>query len=160
MVYLPNFYVVSAFVRQIVLMRCTLADKLKSSTATYCPTQSCRSLVWIHRTLAHKWRFLLPDKKLASWWPDKFWPDLTPIKNCLFYDEKSASVQRPQTQRNGTLRSGTCTSKITTTTTTTTKLAGLRGLTNWYIAEWLFARHCVTNATVKCCFIHGVFLHL
>ena len=49
-------------------------------------------------------------------------------------------------KRNSSLRSGTCTFKITTTTT---KLAGLRGLTNWYIAECLFARHCVTNATVN-----------
>ena len=77
--------------------------------------------------------------------PDKFLPHLTPIKNRLFCDQKSASVRRPQTKRNGTLRSGSCTFKITTTAT---KLAGLRGLTNWYIAECLLARHCVTNATV------------
>lgn len=67
---------------------------------------------------------------------------MTPIKNRLFYDEKSASVRLPQTKRNGTLRSGTCSFKITTTTR---KLAGLGGLTNWYIAKCLFARHCVMN---------------
>ena len=125
----------SAFKRQIVLMCRTLGDKLKSSlTARYLQiSRSCRTLV-------NKWRLLSADKISASWWPDKFWPDLTPVKNPLFYDEKSARVRRPQTKRNGTLRSGTYTFKITTTTT---KLAGLRGLTNWYIAKCLFARHCI-----------------